>query len=314
MSTTSKSPRAILVTAHCVARSALPEYSHVNSPKTFTQHQIFACLVLKSAMALDYRGVAALLADCPELRAAIALTRTPHWTTLQKAAERLLSSPATAALLDATVAPRQFGPTRSRRSRRHVEIAAIDSTGFESRHASRYFVQRKEGHTKEVQRVRYGRFPKLGLACDSRNHLILSAVAGGGPKPDIDQFRRVLGPALKRARIRHVVADAGYDSEANHEFARDLHGVISHIPPKHGRPGRHPPKGRYRRLMKLKFDAGRYGERSQAETVVSMIKRRQGPATRGRSFHARCRDLRLMTLAHNIMILWRRLGFSTEPL
>ena len=65
--------------------------------------------------------------------------------------------------------------------------------------------------------------------------------------------------------------------------------------------------------MKFNFDAGRYGERSQAATVVSMIKRREGPATRGRSFHARCRDLRLMTLAHNIMILWQSQSFSTEP-
>jgi hypothetical protein len=109
------------------------------------------------------------------------------------------------------------------------------------------------------------------LACDSSSHLILSAVTGNGPKPDIDQFRRVLGPALKRARIRHVVADAGYDSEAYHEFARDLHGVFSHIPPKHGRPGLQPTKGRYRRLMRLNFDASRYGQRSQAETVATMI-------------------------------------------
>jgi hypothetical protein len=307
MSTTSKSPRSILVMAHRVARSSLPKYSHVNSPKTFTQHQIFACLALKSAMALDYRGVAALLVDCPELRSAIAMSRAPHWTTLQKAAERLLHWAATAALLNATVAPRPR--RRTRRSRRRVAIAAVDSTGFESRHVSRYFVQRKERHSKQVQVVTYGRFPKLALACDSTSHLILSAVPGGGPKPDIDQFRRVLGPALKRARIGHVVADAGYDSEANHEFARDLHGAISHIPAKHGWPTWHPPKGRYRRLMKLNFDAHRYGQRSQVETAMSMIKRRQGQATRGRSFQARCRDLRLMTIAHNVMILRRQCGF-----
>jgi hypothetical protein len=126
MSTTSKSPRSILVTAHGVAKASLPAFSHLNSPKTYTQHQIFACLALKSAMALDYRGIAGLLADCPELRSAIAMSRAPHWTTLQKAAERLLHSAATAALLDATFAPRPR--RRTRRSRRLVAIAAVDST------------------------------------------------------------------------------------------------------------------------------------------------------------------------------------------
>jgi hypothetical protein len=97
-------------------------------------------------------------------------------------------------LLDATNAPRPRRRTRC--SRRRVAIAAVDSTGFESRHASRSFVQRKESHSKQIQDVTYGRFPKLALACDSTSHLILSAVAGGGPKPDIDQLRTVLGPAL----------------------------------------------------------------------------------------------------------------------
>jgi hypothetical protein len=61
--------------------------------------------------------------------------------------------------------------------------------------------------------------------------------------------------------------------------------------------------------MKLNFDVRRYSQRSQAETTVSMIKRRQVQATRARSFQARCRDLRLMALTHNIMILRRPPGF-----
>jgi hypothetical protein len=37
-------------------RRALLLYSHRNSPKKFTQHQLFACLVLKSFLRTDYRG------------------------------------------------------------------------------------------------------------------------------------------------------------------------------------------------------------------------------------------------------------------
>ncbi len=300
MSITTKSPRAVLVRAHQVARAALPAYSHKNSPRKFTQHQLFACLVLKAAMKLDYRGVEALLIDSPDLASSVGLRRVPHDTALQKAHERLLAAPAAAALLDAAVAPPRAKPKG--RARRRVGTAAVDSTGLESRHASRYFVERKSRGSDARQRTTYGRYPKLGLACDCATHLILATVAGGGPRPDVDQFRTTLGPALRRASIRHVVADAGYDSEADHVYAREGRGVLSHMPPEHGRPGKGPPAGRYRRLMKQRFDEARYRRRVQVETVMSMLKRRQGAATRGRSFQARCRDLRLMALTHNIMI------------
>lgn len=76
--------------AHAIARESLPAYAHRFSPKKFTQHQHFACLVLKSMFDLDYRGVVALLSDCTDLCRAIDLNHIPHCTMLQKAARRLL--------------------------------------------------------------------------------------------------------------------------------------------------------------------------------------------------------------------------------
>jgi len=35
----------------------LDKYSHHFSPKTFTQAQLFACLVLKQFFTTDYRGI-----------------------------------------------------------------------------------------------------------------------------------------------------------------------------------------------------------------------------------------------------------------
>lgn len=90
MGSTSKSPRRVLQVAHQVAQRALPAYSHRFSPKKFTQHQLFACLVLKEFLRTDYRGVWQHLRDCPDLGQVIALPAVPHWTTLQKAADRLL--------------------------------------------------------------------------------------------------------------------------------------------------------------------------------------------------------------------------------
>ena len=50
-----------------------------------------ACLVLKEFARLDYRGLAAHLDDHPDLRALIGLKAVPHYTTFQKAAQRLLA-------------------------------------------------------------------------------------------------------------------------------------------------------------------------------------------------------------------------------
>ena len=103
MSTTSKSPRKVIKVAFKVAKQSLPEYSHEFSPKKFTQHQLFACLVLKSFLKTDYRGVVQFLKDCQSLQEVIGLQRVPHFTTLQKAARRLLKRKEFNELLDATL-------------------------------------------------------------------------------------------------------------------------------------------------------------------------------------------------------------------
>ena len=93
MGKTVKSPKAVLLTAHRVGRECLRTYSHLFSPRKFTQPQLFACLVLKEFLRLDYRKLSALLEDAPSLAAAIGLGSIPHFTTFQKAHDRLLGSP-----------------------------------------------------------------------------------------------------------------------------------------------------------------------------------------------------------------------------
>ena len=72
-------------------------------------------------------------------------------------------------------------------------------------------------------------------------HAILGIVASAGPSPDIDQLDGVLDQAPRRQiAIRHLVADAGFDSAYNHHLLRDDHGIRSTIPPEHGRPAEGP--------------------------------------------------------------------------
>ena len=61
MSKLSKSPLRVARQALATGQAALPLYAHRFSPKKFTQPQLFACLVLKTFLKNDYRGVVAHL-------------------------------------------------------------------------------------------------------------------------------------------------------------------------------------------------------------------------------------------------------------
>jgi hypothetical protein len=139
MGATSKSPQKVLLTGYLIGKLALPDYSHKCSPKTYTQPQLFACLVLKEFLHRDYRGIEDLLNDTPELAAVIELKKVPDFTTLQKAAERLLVSQAASRLLDMTVRLGKFVGKLDTKA----PLVAMDGTGLESRHASAYYVRRK---------------------------------------------------------------------------------------------------------------------------------------------------------------------------
>lgn len=280
-------------------RSVLPDYAHRFSPRRFTQPQLFACLVLKAFFKLDYRRTEALLIDSGELRRAIGLRHTPDHTTLARAARRLLGQRRVLRLLE-RVNDTTHRPT----------LAAIDSTGFEAGQVSPYFVRRRARGSKPLQNpvyqdTTYTRFPKLHAVCDCATHLILTLYPMRGPNPDVNRLRQTMRPMAGHPPDR-LTADAGYDSESNHVYLREVLRVESIIPPRHGRPPKAPdhlPPTRYRRMMKTGFDAEAYGQRWQIETVFSMIKRRLGCVIREKRYHAQCRAMRLLAITHNCMIL-----------
>jgi transposase len=297
MSKTSKSPKKIMITAFKTARSVLPDYWHKFSPQKFTLPQLFACLVLRVVLKTDYRGVAVFLEDCPDLCNTIGLKTVPHFTTLHKASQRLLRDKIADKLLINTI-------KRLVKDKDAIELAAIDSTGLDSSYVSRYFVRRRRSkHLDLWEDVIYKRFPKLAIVCDCSNHAILSAMTTRGPSVDINQFRQPLKPAAERVEIEHLLADAGYDSEANHTYAREVCNIETTIPPKHGRPTTKLPKTKYRRLMRTNFKQEIYGQRWQVETVFSMIKRNFGSAVRARNIESQAREMMMLVLTHNIAII-----------
>lgn len=83
------SPVAFAQQALEVARAALPTHASKFSRKDFTLHQLVALLAVKTFLKVGYRGLVAFLRDWAELRDALGLAKVPHFTTAQKALNRL---------------------------------------------------------------------------------------------------------------------------------------------------------------------------------------------------------------------------------
>jgi Transposase DDE domain/Transposase domain (DUF772) len=316
---TCKSPRKVMLVAHRLASASLPLYSNEFSRHDFTLPQLFACLVLREHQKKSYRGVEALIEDSPQWRADIGLSRTPDHNTLCRVFNQLVKPGIINSMLDLTA---QWARQR-RLIQGRCKPLTLDSSMFESRHISRHFEKRQRQSERDKRRKMHKRarkaaddrrrsrvvrsLPKLSLAVASSCHLILAARATTGAGSDQPFFRPLLSQARRRANIKIAVADAGYDSEPNHSFARDEMGIRSIIPPTIGRPTNKPPTARHRRNMyhrfKRKADKEQYGQRWQSETVNSMIKRNIGSALRATTVRRRAKELLLRVITHDVMIL-----------
>jgi Transposase DDE domain len=194
-----------------------------------------------------------------------------------------------------------------------LKDAAVDSTGLEDRATSHHFRKRREQTAKSAKnkgksasgKQKKSSFPKLALLCDCLSHLTLSLRTDRGPGADHGYFKPLLDDAAALFSIDRLLADAGFDAESHHAYARDEHGTVAIIPAQIGRPTAKPPAGRYRRRMKTRWDQykKRYGQRWQVETVNSMLKRLLGSALRAAKHWSRCREMTLRLLTLNIMIL-----------
>lgn len=183
--------------------------------------------------------------------------------------------------------------------------AIVDSTGFDARTVSRYYVLRRgrRGHQK--------RWPKLTAVLEASTHIFLAARVTRGPSQDAPHLRPALRDAVRRCPIDTVLADAAYDSEANHRHTRRHLGVRSTIIPLNRRGTRKHPPTQYRRQMlnrfrpKPKNSSHRrlYGQRWQIESGFSRNKRVLGSALRATKWVNQKKELLLRAIVHNLMII-----------
>lgn len=262
----------------------MPDYASKFSNKLFTQPQLLACLILKTYCRLDYRSFEDWLQTAAPIRRRLKLKRVPDYSTLCWFFHHKLDEAKLQALLEQTV---RLWPCQQPGD----AWVALDSTGFESKHVSRYY------RWRSGQGGQHG-WPKWAIALWVQPQLICAQHAREGPKRDFDELPPLAQAAAQRVPMCGLLADAGYDSEANHRFCREQLGVCSIIPAR--RSPWSEAQQPYRLQMQQSFPRRLYGQRWKVETAISVVKRKLGDALSVRRCGAQPLQLFLMGVTYNL--------------
>jgi hypothetical protein len=180
----------------------------------------------------------------------------------------------------------------------------VDSTGYDARPVSGYFVVRSG------RRTRQKRWPKLTAVIDVATHRFLAARVTRGPSQDAPHLLPVVRQAIRGGPLDTLLADAAYDSEDNHATPRDEWGVRSTVIALNWRGSRRWPKTKYRRQMVRRFrrkprgsrSKRVYGQRWQIESAFSRNKRRLSAAVLAVKWPNQKKEILLKILTHNLML------------
>jgi hypothetical protein len=133
------------------------------------------------------------------------------------------------------------------------------------------------------------------IVVDVQQQILLAQRARQGPGCDARSLPGLLDVAARGAPIGVVLADAEFDSEANHAHIRQRLGAKSIIPARR----RGIPNGAIRNQMFRAFPKKPYRQRSKIESVFSAVKRKLSSRAPGRSLTTQIRQALLLGLAYN---------------
>lgn len=177
-----------------------------------------------------------------------------------------------------------------------------DSSGFST---SRFLRWHSRKHGRETDNREW---VKAHVLCGVRTNVVISAMVSGWSANDSPYFEPLLRRAAEaRFGIREVVADKAYLSHRNVETVARLGGVpfipfkTNTVEPRQDGSmwSRMRHFFRFNREVFLKH----YHQRSNVETVFSMIKGKFGSSVRGRSFEAQANEVLCKVICHNLCVL-----------
>ena len=183
-------------------RARVPLYMHRKSNHIYTVWQHLILLALRQYEGKSYRRFVEWLHEAYYLRMFLQLDNVPHYTTLQKFAARMSGT------LLYKIISSFIMLTKIRRL-----FVGIDASGFKSSNASSYYTDRTGIRKKYI---------KLSIGAELREQIACSLKIRRSPKHDTVDFKPIMERASSIMPLSIVVADKGYDSEANHQLVENI--------------------------------------------------------------------------------------------
>ena len=242
-----------------------PRWAHHMGPKKFQTWILCLGLIVKQVYQLSYRRAMRFLDEFYGIKL--------HWTTLQKAAKRLLKS-LWQSLLAATITV----PT--------IALAAGDGTGFARSSPSNYYLRRIDQEFPVRRPVQL-----ISLVDVKRRKFIAGSIYA---KPH-GEAKRI--PTLHKqvpVEIEILLLDKGFDAEWLHQWL-DENGTFSVAPVRKGCR-----RGRHRKLLRDCFDWYLYWQRNIVESLWSALKRLFGSTVKCKHIRTQTAELFCRLIAYNI--------------
>lgn len=262
----------------------MPLYGHKHSQKTFTNHQLFKLEIYRAFLKQDYRRFVDNLktSKIPEY---LEMNRIPHFTTLQKFAQRQKISKLEKMLLKCI-----------KLHKNKIVNTGFDATGFSMAHASRHYEKRLTQFGQKY--IKKKDFLKANIFFDLDNMMVLGVKMRKKSRHDLMDMR-ALWNKVQSLVFKYVFADKAYDANWFHQMIYES-GKISRIHIKREDIPVHRTKGEYRKHMKRRQKNSKKGIRSICETINSMIKKIFGSVIRARNWFTQKIELMFKIIAFNL--------------
>lgn len=260
-------------------RAGIKKYTSKFDNKIYDNHQFIVLLCLKQKAQCGYKAfIDEEIIEWPHVIEYLELATIPHYTALQKFAQRTKQSLLELVLLQSL-------------ARMNVKklILGQDGTGFKSKKISCHYVARIEYLTRTKKKRSPGRPSKkrkirkylyVQIMVELRTQMPLAILVSRKPGGDAKKFKPVAKKVMRLGKkIKYVALDKGFDDEKVHVFIREALLAESIIPARNEDVPIYKTSGTYRKQMKRGYSRKRYHQRSKNETVNSVVKRKWGDST-----------------------------------
>jgi transposase len=218
------------------------------------------------------------------------ITHVPHFNTILKYLNKPELKEVLKVLIEVSAMPlRQIENT-----------VAVDASGFSTSIFGRWLDVREKRQERRL-------FKKAHIVCGTKTNTIVSVEITDGHVHDSLMFDEIVKTAFENFDIKELYADMGYSSRKNLNTVSAL-GAVPYIPFKknarritHGYPI-WSNMFNYFKYNRDKF-MEHYHQRSNVESVFSMMKRKQGVNLRTKNDIAQVNEIMCKCLVHNICVL-----------